>query len=45
VGGIKEAVAFEHGNKDPQKSIGDTAQCAGIGSVSILVEKGKGVII
>ena len=28
MGGIKETVAFEHGNKDPQKSIGDTAQCA-----------------
>jgi hypothetical protein len=28
--GIKEAIAFEHGNKDAQKSIGDTAQCAGV---------------
>jgi hypothetical protein len=30
VGGIKEIIALEHGNKDPQKSIGDTAQCAGV---------------
>jgi hypothetical protein len=30
VDGIKEAFAFEHGNKDAQKSIGDTAQCSGV---------------
>jgi hypothetical protein len=29
-GGIKPAIAFEHGNEDAQKSIGDTAQCTGI---------------